>query len=209
MILGIDFDNTLVCYDGLFHAAAVAGKLLPAEAPGGKRAVRERLIQLGREDDFTRLQGWVYGPGLKDARPYPDARECLRRLSQAGAGIKLISHKTRFPILGPAYDLRQAAWGWLEANGWLAGGPLAPADVFFEDSLEEKAARVAKCGCTHFVDDLERFFRHPAFPTGTIKLWFRPPGEEGDAAAPIGTTSFASWREIEAALTDSAKAQSS
>ena len=64
MILGVDFDNTLVCYDGLFHAAAVAGGLMPLDAPCDKRGVRQWFIERDREKDFTLLQGEVYGPGL-------------------------------------------------------------------------------------------------------------------------------------------------
>ena len=198
MILGIDFDNTLVCYDGLFHAAAVAEGLLSPDGPRDKNGVREALIRQGREDDFTRLQGRVYGRELRNARPYPGALDCLRRLKANGATLYVISHKTRFPVLGPRYDLRRAARDWLVKNGFQDPALLAREDIFFEDTLKDKALRIRALGCTHFIDDLESFFRHPAFPAGVTKLWFRPAA--GTAENPGARPSFVSWREMAATL---------
>ena len=196
MILGVDFDNTLVCYDGLFHAAAVARGLMPEDGPQDKNGVRDWLIEHGRGDDFTLLQGETYGPGLGAARPYPDALECLAEMQAAGAMIYVVSHKTATPVLGPAYDLRAAARAWLAANGFLTPGPVAEDAVFFEDTMAAKAARVAALGCTHFVDDMERFLMRPDFPAETARLWFRP---VPSAPAPE-LAAFASWCDLAAYL---------
>ena len=33
MLIGVDFDNTIVCYDGLFHRVAVEQGLIPQKFP--------------------------------------------------------------------------------------------------------------------------------------------------------------------------------
>ncbi|MDR1519396.1 MAG: hypothetical protein LBU23_04525, partial [Planctomycetota bacterium] len=158
--------------------------------------IRDWFIKLDREDDFTRLQGEVYGPGLANAPPYPGALACLARLEAAGARSYLVSHKTRTPVLGPSHDLRRAARDWLADNGFPASGLFPPDRVFFEDSLAGKAGRIARLGCDHFIDDMERFLLSPDFPAGVEKILFRP---EGAAAGP-GLAVFASWAEIESHL---------
>jgi hypothetical protein len=68
----------------------------------------------------------------------------------------LVSHKTKTPYKGPAYDLHQAAWSWLEKHGFFASSGLGWSrnQVFFEESKQAKAARIEAQGCTHFIDDL-------------------------------------------------------
>lgn len=202
MILGVDFDNTLVCYDGLFHAAAVAEGLMPGDGPRDKDGVRDWLIGRGREEGFTLLQGEVYGPGLQNAPAYPGARECLAKLIGGGWTIYIVSHKTERPVLGPAHDLRRAAMDWLEAGGFFAAGMLDRGRVFFEDVMAAKAARIAALGCTHFVDDMRRFLERTDFPDGTRKLWFHPLADSN--AGETSYPRFSSWREIEAFLTEAA-----
>jgi len=36
MRIGVDFDNTVICYDKVFHAAAVEKGLIPGGPPWGK-----------------------------------------------------------------------------------------------------------------------------------------------------------------------------
>lgn len=193
MIVGVDFDNTLVCYDDLFRAAAVARGLMPADGPADKTGVREWFVQRGREDDFTLLQGEVYGPALGTAPPYSGALACLTRLKAAGETVYIVSHKTPTPALGPPYNLRLAAWEWLDANGFLTPGPIAGSDVFFEDTMEAKAARIASLNCTHFIDDMERFLLRPDFPAKTRRLRFNPAGNPTAA----GLEGISSWHDAE------------
>lgn len=182
MILGVDFDNTIVCYDGLFHAQAVSRGMIPPDTPAGKTAVRDALRDSGREDAFTLLQGYVYGPGIHAARPYPGVAECLCALRRQGVNVRIVSHKTPFPYLGPRYDLQQFARDWLVEAG-LVGGPdgLARDDVFLEATREGKARRIASLGCTHFIDDLPDFLSHPDFPSGVRRLLFAPGHAEGES----------------------------
>lgn len=61
MRLGIDFDNTIVCYDELFHRVALEQGLIPADLPVNKSEVRNHLRRVGKEPLWTEMQGSVYG----------------------------------------------------------------------------------------------------------------------------------------------------
>ena len=67
MRIGIDFDNTIVCYDEIFHRLAVERGLIGPDAPRGKSMVRDALRRSGREAEWTRLQGEAYGPRIGEA----------------------------------------------------------------------------------------------------------------------------------------------
>lgn len=172
MILGLDFDNTIVSYDGVFFEAAVEQKLLPAGPALTKEALRNLLREQDREDDWTRLQGFVYGPRMSLARPYPGAKEFLTRCRAEKVAASIISHRTRTPYLGPKYDLFAAARDWLKKQGI---GDLVPAErIFFEETKQAKLSRIASEGCTHFVDDLPEFLAEPSFPSKPRRILFDP-----------------------------------
>ena len=126
MRIGLDFDNTIVDYDGVFHAAALERGLIPADLPRSRTSVRDFLNGTGRKDDFTELQGHVYGARMDLARLYPGVRAFVAAAVAAGHDLALVSHKTRHPILGPRHDLHAAARGFLVANG-LVGADALPA----------------------------------------------------------------------------------
>ena len=174
MRLGIDFDNTIVCYDGVFHAMAVRRDLIPPEIGTGKDEVRNYLRAAGREDDWTELQGEIYGAGMALAQPWPGVLDFFRCALKAGIPVFIVSHKTRHPFRGPRHDLHAAALGWLEAHGMFDEVGLPCEHVFFELTKEEKLARIAALGCSHFVDDLPEFLEEAAFPSEPTRLLFDP-----------------------------------
>ena len=175
MLIGIDFDNTLVSYERLFHRLAREQQLIPEEFPASKVRIRDHLRALGREPEWTSLQGLAYGARMSEAEPFPGARLALERLHRAGCRLRIISHKTRAPISGPAHDLHGAARSWLEKEGfWDAGTGLGRADVFFEETKQAKWARIASEGCSVFVDDLPEILTAQAFPAGVKRILFDP-----------------------------------
>ena len=185
MVLGIDFDNTIVRYDDLFHRIAVERKLIPISLPARKNDVRDFLRGQGREDDWTELQGYIYGPRMAEAQPFPGVLEFFERSIKQGLPVYIISHKTPTPALGPAYDLRQSARDWLTAQGFFDSTKigLSPKHVFFSASRQEKIRLIQENRCTHFIDDLEETFLEPTFPTNVVKILFGerqpPPGLNG------------------------------
>ena len=201
LTLGVDFDNTLICYDGVFHRAAVEQGLVPASTPVRKEAVRDHLRAAGREEDWTALQGVVYGSRLREAAPFAGALELLAEATRAGVAVSIISHKTRHPYRGPPLDLHAAALDWLEFQGCFDAGRVGlPRErVHFLLTKEAKLEQVGRSGCTHFVDDLPEILLAPGFPPATSRLLFAPAGAPGLAGEPR-LTCLRSWAEVRSLL---------
>ena len=176
MIIGVDFDNTIVCYDALFHRVAVERGLVPASIAATKNSVRDFLRAAGREPEWTALQGHVYGPRMAEADPFPGVRDFFRACREQGIAVCIVSHKTRHPFIGEPYDLHAAAQDWLKRQGFLSpdGAGLRPEQIFFELTKLAKLARIATCECTHFIDDLPEILNDPTFPANTARLLFAP-----------------------------------
>ena len=203
-MIGIDFDNTIVCYDEVFVRAAVELGLVPPEAATSKTAIRDHLRAAGKEDIWTELQGTIYGPRMPDAPPFPGVVEFFQACRAAGVPVAIVSHRTRFPYLGERHDLHAAARDWLIRQGFHAADRLdLPEDrVFFEETKEARLARIAELGCTHFIDDLPELLSHPLFPAHVRRILFDPRGEH--PAIP-GVDLLSSWHAAPALLAASKK----
>jgi hypothetical protein len=175
MRIGLDFDNTIVNYDRLFHKAAVEQGLVPATIAQNKLAVRNYLRECNCEDQWTELQGYVYGARMDEADAYSGVLDFIRRAQDAGHELSIISHKTRYPFLGLPYDLHAAAKGWIDHYLVDKGQPLlADNRIFFELTKVEKLARIAQVSCNLFIDDLPEILLADDFPQQTGRLLFDP-----------------------------------
>lgn len=172
--LGLDFDNTLINYDRLFHRVALDKGLISAEIPEQKIAVRDSMRERGMEEDWTRLQGEVYGSRILEAEPYLGMLATLMQLSDKRLPMYIISHKTRTPYLGEPWDLHAAANGWLQQQGFLDAEGLAWTEdqIFFEITKHEKISRIVDLGCTHYIDDLPEILA--MLPSHVEKILFAP-----------------------------------
>ncbi|MDQ5985797.1 MAG: hypothetical protein CSYNP_01514 [Syntrophus sp. SKADARSKE-3] len=195
LLIGIDFDNTIICYDGLFHQIALEDGLIPGELPAEKNAVRDYLRERGREEKWTEMQGIIYGKRITEAEPYPGIDLFLAYCHEAGIATCIVSHKTKYPYLGPKYDLHDAGYCWLRAKGFLdeENTGLSSRQVYFELTKEEKIARISTLGCTHFIDDLPEILLSDGMPRPTKKILFDPRGGFQDMD---GICRMTSWREI-------------
>jgi hypothetical protein len=197
MLTGVDFDNTIVCYDELFHRVAREQGLIPPSVPATKGEVRRYLEGRGLGDAWTELQGYVYGARMGEAPPFPGVLEFFRRGVQSGLSLAIISHKSRYPARGPRYDLHEAARRWLEGHGFSDPGRtgLPAVRVYFELSQHEKLVRIAREGCAWFIDDLPELLTRPDFPSGVRRrILFDPHGHH---AVEEGLCHTTSWAEIE------------
>ncbi|WP_457488575.1 hypothetical protein [Tardiphaga sp. P5_C10] len=201
MRIGIDFDNTIACYDGVFHAAALEKGLIPAELGRDKNSVRDHLNGSGRKDEFTELQGYVYGARMELVSPYSGFADFVPAARRAGHELFIVSHKTKHPMLGPKHDMHAAARGFLVARGVMGEGEgqIAPANVFFELTKEEKVARAASLGCEVFIDDLPEILVMAGFPNGMRRVLFDPENQFAGREA-AGVERLTSWAAIAADL---------
>jgi len=182
MRIGIDFDNTIACYDGVFHAAALERGLIPLDIARDKNSVRDHLNSTSRKDDFTALQGYVYGERMDLVAPYPGFADFVETAYKAGHELFIVSHKTKHPILGPKYDMHAAARGFLAVRGLVGEDEwqIKPARVFFELTKEDKVARAAALDCEVFIDDLPEILAMPGFPEGMHRILFDPQNQFDD-----------------------------
>jgi hypothetical protein len=191
MRIGVDFDNTIANYDGVFHKAALERGLIPATLGSGKNDVRDYLNGSGRKDDFTELQGYVYGSRMDLVALYAGVAEFFERARGAGHEMFVISHKTKTPILGPAYDMHAAARGFLKARGLID-----EAHAYFEVTKEEKLARAGALKVDVFIDDLPEILEHPGFPAGARGILFDPEDRWGSSRF----DRYRNWASISRAL---------
>lgn len=196
MRIGIDFDNTIICYDKVFAAVARQRGLVPEGWDGLKTDLRDYLrSRAGGELAWQGLQGFVYGKGIGGAEIYPGVREFLSACRTAGASVYVVSHKTRFGHQDPdGVDLREAARGWLRGAGLIdaADAALAADNVYFEETLTAKAERLARLELNIFIDDLADVFEQPHFPRATRAILFT----QSQPPHPDRCEALASWADI-------------
>ena len=203
MRIGIDFDNTIVNYRGLFHEVAVKRGLIPYEFPANRERVRDHLNASGRADDYTRLQGYVYGPGIYRAALWPGVYDFIARATSQGHFVCVVSHKSKRPSLGAAYDLRQYARAFLHEIGLIGSGLLTLDSVYFESTQQDKVNRVGALEVDLFIDDLPEFLKRADFPCGTLPVLFDPSGQ-ARTNVNAELRAFTDWKAISRWLLDDA-----
>jgi len=187
--IGIDFDNTIVCYDTVFYRAALEENLIPPSLNPNKTHIRDYFRSQGKEDLWTILQGTVYGTKMHLASPFEGVEDFFRNAKEKGHKISIISHKTKHPYLGQKHDLHAAA------ADWLAKQPFFHSDVscFFELTLEEKLRRIEKQGCSLFIDDLPELLNESRFPESAKKILFDPSNVHPESPK---WKKASSWKEL-------------
>ncbi|MEI6243000.1 MAG: hypothetical protein WCP39_06310 [Chlamydiota bacterium] len=169
MRIGIDFDNTIVCYDSVFYTAALEKGLIPVSLSPAKGKIRDYLREIGKEDEWTKLQGFIYGDRMDLATPYEGVELFFQKMIPHHF-LCIVSHKTKHPYLGPKYDLHQAAESWLKKQSFYS--PSFP--YYFLLTLQEKLKKIAEMQCDYFIDDLPELLLEKNFPLSTRKILFDP-----------------------------------
>jgi hypothetical protein len=179
--IGLDFDNTIVCYDSAIAVLAEQMFTLPPEVPRTKLGLRDHLRGSGREPEWTAFQGALYGPGMAYAQPFQGAIETMQALLEEGHQLMIVSHRSRRPYAGPPHDLHVAASEWISQRLQSAGlflkdghDPTGSTTVNFLETRDAKVTRIGELGCEVFVDDLQEVLDDPTFPENTVGVLFAP-----------------------------------
>jgi hypothetical protein len=175
MKIGLDFDNTIVCYNQAIALLAEDFFDLPIEIPRTKLGLRDYLRAEDRESDWTAFQGELYGPGMRYAKPFEGAISTMQQLIVKGHELAIVSHRSRHPYAGPQYDLHLAAHNWITDH-------LSPCEIFdeqskntyFMETLSGKLKKIADIRCDIFVDDLPAVLDSTEFPGSTLGILFDP-----------------------------------
>jgi len=194
MRIGLDFDNTIVCYDEAFYTLALEGQSIPANLPRTKEHVKAHLQAQGRNDYWTELQGLAYGPRMESASTFPGFEKFLSDvLSATKAEVFIVSHRSPKPYSGLDCDLHAAARTWLSRRPWIQNQQILMKNIYFESTKKEKIQRIAELKLDVFVDDLVEIFTDPAFPPLQNKIHFRPSGK---GASDAGLIPVKGWDDI-------------
>lgn len=198
MRIGLDFDNTIVCYEQAIALLADEVFDLPLEVSRTKLGLRNYLRANGREIEWTEFQGKLYGPGMRYAQPYEGSIEAMQQLAAEGHDLFIISHRSRRPYAGPPHDLHRAALIWvaerLQSNRLFIGGH---STINFLETRNEKVRWISKLRCDAFLDDLPEVLLAQDFPAQTLGIHFDP---SGPIVPNLGHPRIRYWSELSGVL---------
>ena len=197
-LLGLDFDNTLIRYDKLFYKLALEKGLIDKSLPASKIAIRNYLRSEGKDEEFTVLQGEVYGLRILEAEPATEMLETLKELNRLNIPMVLISHKTRTPYKGPAYNLHESAISWLQKYDFFSKDGLnwRMDHISFQSTKELKVAKIHEMECTHYIDDLPDILN--MISSKINRILYDPEGVHSNVQ---GYKTIKEWKEIKRELT--------
>jgi len=192
-VAGLDFDNTLICYEEVFQKVAIETNLVPKKLTTSKNQIRDYLRNIDKEDIWTELQGYIYGKCMMEAKPFPGVFDFIQYAKNSNIKVYIISHRTRYPFIGPNYDLHEAAKNWLAQQKFHDSKELIlPSDsIFFELTKTDKINRIIDLGCTHYVDDLPEILE--MLPGNVVKILFSP---NKKTQVPDEWRMIRSWHEL-------------
>ena len=197
MLIGLDFDNTLACYNDVFSSEAKIQGLVNNEWEGSKQDLKLLLETL--EDGqalWQKMQGQVYGPSMQKATLFPGVARFLLRCKLEGHLVYIISHKTKYGHFDKTKTLlREASLKWMDSQGFfketLYG--ISKKNIFFANTQSEKVLKIKSLNLDIFVDDLEEIFLHHDFPEIKKILFSKFPLNQSNAER------FNNWSDIEIA----------
>jgi len=172
MRVGIDLDNTIINYEKVFYDVALEKGLINNKIEKTKTAVKNYIINDSGEDNWTRLQGSVYGDSIVKAPYYDGFLDFLELAKEKNIEVFIVSHKTKYPYLGDRVNLHDSARKWLKFNGFFEKEYLINENVFFRVTKDEKVSKISELSLDFFIDDLSEILLHDSFPSNTKKLHF-------------------------------------
>ncbi len=177
-IVGVDFDNTLVSYDGVMHKEALAFEMITPDTKKDKSIIRDTIRRLSDgENKWQKLQARVYGKAMDDAILIEGVQQFFHACKKIGLTVHVVSHKTEFAAADEdKTNLREAALQWMRTNKFFDEDGLGFAEnqIFFESARKDKISRIRGLGCTHFIDDLVEVFLEESFPADVEKILYDP-----------------------------------
>ena len=113
-IIGVDFDNTIINYLNVFKKILKQKKIRFGKNLN-KEIFKKKITNKFDEDYYTRVQSEVYGKNILFASKFVNVKKNLKNLRKKNI-LYLISHKSKYPILGKKINLRKKALEWMKQN---------------------------------------------------------------------------------------------
>ena len=196
MIIGVDFDNTIISYGELFYQEALRRGLIKKGFSKNKKLIRDRIRKTYSDIEWQKLQGKVYGSGIQEAELIEGTGNFIVSCKRSGISLYIISHKTQYANFDDTkINLRKAALNWMSRNDFFNSNGMGfdRKHIYFEPTKNEKIERIKQLKCTHFIDDLEETFLEKPFPENVKKILYDPDGLFTDC---LGVKIVRSWNEI-------------
>jgi hypothetical protein len=197
LIIGVDFDNTIICYDDIL-LKLISEWGLPVSFPFSKKALRDLLRQLpDGETEWQKWQAVMYGPMISEAKLISHVSDFFRTCRNREVPVYIISHKSEQAAQDTqGINLRTAALKWMHDNNFFSDDGLGidRGAVYFCDTRQEKVGMINKLGCNYFIDDLEETFLEKSFPVSVQGILYSP---ASDYTENIGNVKIKqNWKEI-------------
>ena len=176
MNIGLDLDNTIINYSDSY--LYYANKLFKTakEIEGNKQSIKKSIIENYNEHSWQKLQGVVYGIGMKHAKLFPEIYRFLWRAKNNNNNIYVISHKTLYGHFDNSKtNLRKKAIKFLKKHKLFGDLNIKLIDqIYFCDTQNMKIDTINTLKLDVFIDDLPEILNHPKFPIKTRKILFDP-----------------------------------
>jgi hypothetical protein len=169
-IIGIDLDNTIAIYDNLIRNQVNLLKV-PLEYKS-KKEIADYLRDSDSEEEWTKLQGLIYGPLMEYAEVANGFLYTLKKLIDDDFEIIIISHRTRYSQYDGLYDLHYFANKWIEKNIISKIGKNKIKNIIFAETIESKVNYISIENITYFIDDLPKVLNHINFPKTAKKILY-------------------------------------
>ena len=174
MIIGLDFDNTIVDYSNVLSEIAYKLGYLASPSPLPKENIKSIVFKLPEgEVKWSLLQAEVYSEGIVNAKIMKGFHRFINLCRSYNISVSIVSHKTIYNKYdSKRRNLRKSAMNWMKDNNFFDHNGLGfdNNQIYFEDTPLAKIKRIKQLKCTHFVDDLETILLHPNFPSNVVKV---------------------------------------
>jgi hypothetical protein len=169
-IIGIDLDNTIAIYDKLIRNQA---NLLNVPFKfKSKKEIADYLRDIDSEEEWTKLQGLIYGPLMEYAEVADGFLDTLKKLIDDNFDIIIISHRTQYSQYDGLYNLHYFANKWIEKNIISKIGKNKIKNIIFAETIDSKVNYISIENITYFIDDLPKVLNHINFPKTAKKILY-------------------------------------
>jgi len=175
MIIGIDFDNTIINYEQLFASQAIKNAWLSDDSLSKKEVKQALIDKFGDDLKWQILQAEIYGETIAKAKPYAGVIKFIQAAISSGTIVYIVSHKTEFSNFDGKTNLIKPAIQWLNDHNIIGDSGLIPAShVSYHATRTDKINKINELNCDIFIDDLSEVLLNPQFPVQTTPIHFLP-----------------------------------
>ncbi len=192
--VGIDLDNTIICYDEAFQVAAKKFGLIDKTTHLSKENLRNKIRRKeDGEKKWQKIQGYVYGKGISNAEIFPGFYRFLWRCYQNNVEVEIVSHKTKYGHFDTSKTpLRDASNDFLDDKNLINSNIQLIKKITYTDSQTDKLDYIERNNFDWFIDDLVEVVDFMSIK-GQKSILFSPNNQLSESHRKIAS----SWEEIE------------